>query len=89
MTALLAVQQAGGAYVPLDPSYPQERLTFMLEDSGASVLLTEQHLYELVWPAGSAKTAVPVVFLDNSQETLSVYPVSKPVSGAPRKTWLT
>ena len=82
VTALLAVQQAGGAYVPLDPSYPQERLTFMLEDSGASVLLTEQHLYELVWPAGSAKTAVPVVFLDNSQETLSVYPVSKPVSGA-------
>ena len=35
----LAVWKAGGAYVPLDPGYPEERLRFMLEDSGARVLL--------------------------------------------------
>ena len=39
---LLAVLKAGGAYVPLDPSYPGARLAFMLEDSGAAVLLTEE-----------------------------------------------
>ena len=33
--ALLAVLRAGGAYVPLDPDYPEARLRFMLEDSGA------------------------------------------------------
>jgi amino acid adenylation domain-containing protein len=42
--SLLAVLKAGGAYVPLDPDYPQERLTWMIEDSGLSVLLTQQSL---------------------------------------------
>jgi amino acid adenylation domain-containing protein len=42
--ALLAVLKAGGAYVPLDPSYPQERLDYMLEDSGAAVRLTRERL---------------------------------------------
>ncbi len=42
--ALLAVLKAGGAYVPLDPSYPQERLDYMLEDSGAAVQLTRERL---------------------------------------------
>lgn len=38
--ALLGVLAAGGAYVPLDPGFPPERLGYMLEDSGAAVLLT-------------------------------------------------
>ncbi len=41
---LLAVLKAGGAYVPLDPDYPQERLGWMIEDSGLSVLLSQQSL---------------------------------------------
>ncbi|WP_232463551.1 non-ribosomal peptide synthetase [Tumebacillus avium] len=46
--AILGVQKAGGAYVPLDPSVPAERLRYMLSDSGASLLLTqERHLTAL------------------------------------------
>ncbi len=44
MVGLLGVLKAGGAYVPLDPEYPRERLSYMLEDSGAAVLLTQGHL---------------------------------------------
>ncbi len=42
--ALLAILKAGGTYLPLDPTYPTERLAFMLEDAGAPLLLTQQHL---------------------------------------------
>jgi non-ribosomal peptide synthetase component F len=39
VVALLAIWQAGGAYLPLDPDYPADRLTYMVSDSGASVVL--------------------------------------------------
>ena len=42
VVTLLAVLAAGGAYVTLDPSYPVERLAFMLEDSGAAVLVSRR-----------------------------------------------
>ncbi len=38
---ILAILKAGGAYVPLDPDYPKERLHFMLEDTGVTLLLTK------------------------------------------------
>jgi amino acid adenylation domain-containing protein len=44
VVALLAVLKAGAAYVPLDPAYPRERLGFMLEETGTTVLLTQQAL---------------------------------------------
>ena len=46
VVAILAVLKAGGAYVPLDPAYPRERLGFLLEDSRASVLLSEESLLD-------------------------------------------
>jgi amino acid adenylation domain-containing protein len=44
IVAVLGILKAGGAYVPLDPGYPGSRLTFMLEDAGVSLLLTETQL---------------------------------------------
>ncbi|KPG68228.1 amino acid adenylation domain-containing protein, partial [Pseudomonas libanensis] len=64
---LLAVLKAGGAYVPLDPEYPQDRLAYMIEDSGIGLLLTQQHLLsQLPIPA-----ALPVLALD--QLDMSAY----------------
>lgn len=40
LIALLGVLKAGGAYLPLEPNTPPVRLQFILEQSGAAVLLT-------------------------------------------------
>src|SRR5215213_10341855 len=59
VVGLLGILKAGGAYVPLDPAYPEERISFMLEDAKASVLLTQQRLLE-----GLPKHGAEVVRLD-------------------------
>ena len=48
LVALLGVLKAGAAYVPLDPAYPVQRLSFMLKDSKAELLLTQQRLLALM-----------------------------------------
>jgi amino acid adenylation domain-containing protein len=44
ITGIFAILKAGGAYLPLDLACPEDRLTFMLEDSRAKVLLTHSNL---------------------------------------------
>jgi nonribosomal peptide synthetase DhbF len=46
VVGLLAILKAGGAYVPLDPAFPAERLRYIMEDSGAKVLVTQRALSE-------------------------------------------
>ena len=46
--ASLAAMKAGCAYQPLDPSYPTERLNFMIQDSGAKLLIADKELIPLV-----------------------------------------
>jgi len=50
VVAILATLKAGGAYVPLDPAYPEERLTFMLEDTQAPVLVTKSEYQAVLEP---------------------------------------
>ncbi|WP_080497089.1 non-ribosomal peptide synthetase [Bacillus wiedmannii] len=46
ITAIMAIIKAGGAYLPIDPKIPKDRIQFILEDSGADLLLTQKHLID-------------------------------------------
>ncbi len=65
LVGLLGILKAGGAFVPLDPAYPEERLRYMVEDSGVRVLLTEVEVLERL-----ASTGVEVVCVDRDWEEI-------------------
>ncbi|MED2945319.1 amino acid adenylation domain-containing protein [Bacillus swezeyi] len=41
---ILGILKAGGAYLPIDPDYPSDRVKYMLRDSGADVIVAQEHL---------------------------------------------
>ncbi|TYR63265.1 non-ribosomal peptide synthetase [Streptomyces parvus] len=79
--ALLAVWKAGAAYVPLDPDYPADRLAFMLDDSGATAVVTERSCRDRL-PAVAADVAVVVLDDEADRRLLDSRPVTDPGSGA-------
>src|SRR5690606_1409159 len=65
---LLAIMQCGAIYVPLDPSYPTSRLEFMLGDSEAKMLITNEDLpLELI-------TEVPKIVLSEDLKSTHDFP---------------
>ena len=55
IAAVIGVQKAGAAYVPIDPAYPEDRIAYMLEDSGASVTLDEAAVASLMADESAAE----------------------------------
>ena len=45
---IMAILKSGGGYVPIDPTYPEDRINYMLEDSGAEMLLTRREYIQEV-----------------------------------------
>ncbi|GCL38740.1 amino acid adenylation participated protein like [Sphaerospermopsis reniformis] len=73
--ALLAILKAGGGYVPLDVDYPQQRLTYISQDSQISVLITQESLLNSLPVEG-----VKVIVLDQEWEVFNSHSPENPVS---------
>src|SRR5205814_7438261 len=46
LVGIIGILKAGGAYVPIDPAYPKKRIGYILEDSKASIVLTQESLVD-------------------------------------------
>ena len=71
--AFLAILKAGGAYVPLDPDYPRERLSFMIADTRAPVVVTDRS-------CAAAMTVIDatIVKIDEAAAEIDTSPRSNP-----------
>ncbi|MUG96207.1 amino acid adenylation domain-containing protein [Scytonema sp. UIC 10036] len=77
VVGVLGILKAGGAYVPLDPTYPKERLAFMLKDTEATILLTQQNLVASL-PEHKAR----VICLDANWEMIAQNSADNPTGTA-------
>ncbi|MCQ3026240.1 amino acid adenylation domain-containing protein [Pseudomonas tremae] len=73
---LLAIFKAGGAYVPLDPDYPEDRLAYMMQDSGIGLLLTQTSLLERL----PVPEHVQSICLDQDGDWLAGYSTANPIN---------
>ncbi|HEY4724064.1 MAG TPA: AMP-binding protein, partial [Anaerolineae bacterium] len=76
MIGLLAIFKSGGAYLPLDPDFPAERLTFMLSDARAAIVLTQQR-----WADRFTNQCAHVICLDTDLEFGTTQDEANPISG--------
>jgi arthrofactin-type cyclic lipopeptide synthetase A len=67
IVSLLAILKAGAAYVPVDPAYPASRLSFLIEDSQAKVLLTQRSI-----EAELPKLSVSLIVLDHDWPAIAL-----------------
>jgi amino acid adenylation domain-containing protein len=71
--AIYAICKAGGAYVPLDPEIPQQRLSFIINETKAKVILTQKHLKDKL----SSFDGISVN-LDSDWHVIADYPHENP-----------
>jgi amino acid adenylation domain-containing protein len=77
VVGLLGILKAGGAYVPLDPAYPKERLSFMLEDAHAAVLLTRGDMVQ-----STPERGIHAVCMDSDRKAIAAMSEKNPLTGA-------
>ena len=70
--AMLAILKVGAAYVPIDPGYPVERIRYMLEDTGALLVLTSNN------PTLKKSGLADIDIIDIEEQAVSIhkYPAS-------------
>ncbi|HEY6804800.1 MAG TPA: amino acid adenylation domain-containing protein [Pyrinomonadaceae bacterium] len=75
IVGLWGVLKAGGAYVPFDPASPEARLSFMVEDAGVQVVLSQEKLSQRL--SGSQAT---VISLDSDWQRIATESTTNPAN---------
>ncbi|MGW1062488.1 amino acid adenylation domain-containing protein [Micromonospora rubida] len=78
VAGLLGVLKAGGAYLPLDPEYPADRLSFMVTDAAAGVVLVQEHLRDVLPDTGATVLALDDESVWADQPTADPAPTAGP-----------
>jgi non-ribosomal peptide synthetase component F len=60
IAAMFGVLKAGAAYMPIDPDYPQDRIEYMLNDSGVKFCVTEDNIIELLANENVTNPSLPM-----------------------------
>ncbi|HYF30282.1 MAG TPA: non-ribosomal peptide synthase/polyketide synthase [Chitinophagaceae bacterium] len=77
IVAILGVLKAGCAYVPIDPDYPADRIRYMLEDTGASMIITTPAVVDKI-PTTGIETIVLDEELFNGRANTFINPDIQP-----------
>jgi amino acid adenylation domain-containing protein len=83
IVAVLGILKSGAACMPLDSAYPKERLAFMLEDSGAPVVVSQQ-AQAATLPASGTR----LVCLDSEWQTIGKEPEDAPQVAVTPEDWI-
>ncbi len=82
--AMFGVLKSGAAYMPLDPSYPQDRIDYLIGESGASSVIDENNIAEYI---SSEKTENPNIKVEPSDLFCALHTSGS--TGRPKVTALT
>ena len=58
LVSVIGIWKTGAAYLPLDPLYPNNRISYMLEDSNASFIIDESYIRSLSFEKEIASTQI-------------------------------
>ena len=84
ISTILGILKSGAAYLPIDPDYPQDRIDYMLSDSNAKILITENDIEDLL---DNSKTFNPCVSMSSESLCYCIYTSGS--TGRPKGTLLT
>ncbi|CAM1366294.1 amino acid adenylation domain-containing protein [Tenacibaculum xiamenense] len=74
IVGILGVLKSGGAYVPIDPNYPKERISYIIEDTGIELVLSNAASHKTL----EGKKGLTNIALDTDWNQISEYSTRKP-----------
>ena len=84
IATMLGILKSGAAYLPMDPDYPQDRIDYMLSDSGAKMCITDANISELL---NTENANNPCVSMTSESLCYCIYTSGS--TGKPKGTLLT